>query len=187
MGRPEEVDPNLIHALKHPLRVKMLRVLSEQTASPKMMAQMFREPLGTVSYHADVLRQYECIEEVRREPRRGAEEHFYRAKPKASLGARSWQQVPAALKEDFVAMSLESFSSRFIQALENGAFNEGKGSDFSWEPITVDEHGWQETREILEEVGARFESVAERSRRRLAGDDGISLVVVFGAIRTGPR
>ena len=187
MGRPEEVDLNLIHALKHPLRIKILRVLGEQTASPKMLAQLLREPLNTVSYHVDVLRQYGCVEEVRRERRRGAEEHFYRAKPSASLGAYSWQHVPAALKDHLVGMSLEAFSSRVTQALENGAFEEEGGSEFSWQPITVDERGWQETKAIVEEVNRLFREVAERSRDRLAGTDGIPLVAVVGAVKTGAR
>ncbi|MFL5833893.1 MAG: hypothetical protein ACJ76B_07925 [Solirubrobacterales bacterium] len=148
---------------------------------------MFRKPLGTVSYHADVMLQYECIEEVRREPRGGAEEHFYRVKPRASLGARSWQHVPAALKDDFVSMSLESFRSRVIQALSNGAFEDGRDSTFSWQPIMVDEPGWKEIQEIREEVEARFQSVADRSRRRLGPHDGIPLIVGIAAVKTGDR
>src|SRR3954454_9607897 len=137
MAKPEEVDPKLLRALNHPLRVKILRILGEQTASPKMMSRTLRAALNAVSYHVDVLLQTECIEEVRREPRRGSDEHFYRAKPSASLGARTWQQVPSPLKDDFVAMSLESFSSRVVEALAKGAFEEGEGSTFSWQSITV--------------------------------------------------
>src|SRR6187200_3733403 len=97
LGGRDESNQQLLRALKHPLRVEMLRILGEQGASPNMMAKMLRVPLGTVSYHAKVLLEFDCIEEVRQEPRGGATEHFYRAKLHSSLGSLKWQQVPIEL------------------------------------------------------------------------------------------
>ena len=84
-------------------------------------------------------------------------------------------------------MSLESFSSRVIQAVENGAFEEGEDSTFSWGPFTVDERGWQEIREILVDVDARIKAVAEGSRRRLGTEDGIPLIAAVAAVKVGLR
>src|SRR4051794_31727936 len=103
LGERDESNQQLLRALNHPLRVEMLRVLGEQVAGPNMMAKMLRVPLGTVSYHAKVLLKCNCIEEVRQASRRGATEHFYRAKPNSSLGSLRWQQVPAELKKNLAA------------------------------------------------------------------------------------
>jgi hypothetical protein len=149
------------------------------------MSRTLREPLGNVSYHTDVLLKCGCIEEVRQEQRRGAVEHFYRAKPNASLGSRRWAQVPDALKNDLVAASFESFSSRLIGALTKGSFEKEGDSTFLWQPLTVDERGQHELQEILEEVDARFKMVADKSRRRLGSDEGIPLVVAVAAFKTG--
>jgi DNA-binding transcriptional ArsR family regulator len=185
MGGRDESNQQLFHALKHPLRVEMLRVLGEQVASPNMMAKMLREPLGTVSYHAKVLLKCGCVEEVKQAPRRGATEHFYRAKPRSSLGSLNWQQVPSELKKDLAAMSLDSFTDRVVSALKKGAFKKGNQSIFSWHPITVDERGRQEVREILDDFVAGLEVVADRSRRRLEVEEGTSLLVAVAAIETG--
>jgi DNA-binding transcriptional ArsR family regulator len=180
-GRDDQ-NQLLLRALSHPLRVKMLRVLSEQVASPSMMSKMLREPLGSVAYHATVLLEYDCIEEVRQRPRRGATEHFYRAKPNSSLGSLNWQQIPAALKGDLAGVSLDSFTDHVLAAVEKGAFKQSNESFFSWHPLTVDARGQQELRDLLQEVAASFEVVADRSRRRLGKEDGTSLLVAVAAI-----
>ncbi len=185
MGGRDESNQQLLRALKHPLRVEMLRVLGEQVASPNMMAKMLRVPLGTVSYHATVLLECDCIEEVRQEPRGGAVEHFYRAKPNSSLGSLKWQQVPIELKRNLAAMSLDSFTDRVVSAVKKGAFEKGNQSSFSWHPITVDARGRQEVRELLDEVVAGLEVVADRSRRRLGEEDGTCLLVAVAAIEAG--
>jgi hypothetical protein len=46
-------------------------------ASPSELPDALGEPLGNVSYHVRILRELDCIELVRTEPRRGALEHFY--------------------------------------------------------------------------------------------------------------
>jgi DNA-binding transcriptional ArsR family regulator len=182
LGGRDESNQQLLRALNHPLRVEILRILGEQVASPKMMAKMLRVPLGTVSYHAKVLLACDCIEEVRQASRRGATEHFYRAKPNSSVGSLKWQQVPAKLKKDLAALSLDSFTDRVVSALEKGAFKKSNQSIFSWHPITVDAQGRQELHDLLDEVVAGIEVVANKSRRRLGEADGTSLLVAVAAI-----
>lgn len=75
-----ELDGRLMRAMSHPLRVRMLRILSDRIASPNQLATIVEEPLGTVAYHVRVLVENGCLvlEGTRR--RRGAIEHFYRAR-----------------------------------------------------------------------------------------------------------
>src|SRR3954465_80381 len=48
-------DPRLVKALAHPLRVQILSVLEERTASPSDLAEELGAPLGNVSYHVRTL------------------------------------------------------------------------------------------------------------------------------------
>jgi DNA-binding transcriptional ArsR family regulator len=66
-------------AYSHPLRARILRLLGEGVRSPGDLAVELGKPLGVVSYHVRMLRDYGMVELVRTEPRRGALQHFYRA------------------------------------------------------------------------------------------------------------
>src|ERR1044072_9636441 len=65
-----------LQGLGHPIRVQAL-VLLEFESTPRELAEVIGEPLGVVSYHVRMLAQYELVERVRTEPRRGALSHFY--------------------------------------------------------------------------------------------------------------
>jgi DNA-binding transcriptional ArsR family regulator len=78
-ARKSPIDLRLVKALTHDLRVQILEILNERIASPKELAAELGEGLPQVSYHVNVLREYDCIELVSTAPRRGATEHYYRA------------------------------------------------------------------------------------------------------------
>src|SRR4029078_5682997 len=82
---PEGITQQLAKALAHPLRVRILSSLHNGISSPNQPAKEPSEPLGNVSYHVTTLLEYECVELVKTEPRRGAVEHFYRAPGRAFL------------------------------------------------------------------------------------------------------
>ena len=75
----ETSEARIAKALAHPLRARILQRLGERVASPGDLAVELGAPLGVVSYHVRMLRDYDCVELVRTEPRRGALQHFYRA------------------------------------------------------------------------------------------------------------
>jgi DNA-binding transcriptional ArsR family regulator len=181
-GGGDEIDQRLIRALGHPLRVEILRVLGERSGSPMALSKILGQPLGNVSYHVSVLAENDCIELIETRPARGAVEHIYRAKSHASLGSRSWQNVPSALREDVAGASLDAFTTRAIAALEGGAFQEREGSGLTWFPLTVDEQGWKEIRRVLDGVESRFRAIADKSANRLDDPaEGIPLIVAVAA------
>src|SRR5215216_8183308 len=65
-------DPRYVKALSHPLRVRILALLQERTASPRELADWLDAPLGTVSYHVRTLHDCGMIELVRESQVRGA-------------------------------------------------------------------------------------------------------------------
>lgn len=65
-------------AFSHPLRVQIWDIMLDVgVISPNQLSQELDEPLGNVSYHVKALLDFDCVELVRTEPRRGAVEHFY--------------------------------------------------------------------------------------------------------------
>jgi DNA-binding transcriptional ArsR family regulator len=68
----------------HPIRIRLL-VLLEFESSPGALHDVTHEPLGVVSYHVRMLRDYGLAELTRTEPRRGALQHFYRRTELADL------------------------------------------------------------------------------------------------------
>jgi DNA-binding transcriptional ArsR family regulator len=76
--RTEETD--LLRALRHPLRRRILREMADGTAvSPRELSNRLRQPLSNVSYHVRVLAEGRAITLVGTRPARGSVQHFYRS------------------------------------------------------------------------------------------------------------
>ena len=117
------IDQRLVKALAHPLRVQILMILNERMASPNELSKELEEGLSQVSYHVKVLKDFECIEMVKTEPRRGAVEHYYRATERAYLADRDWEHLPDSIKPGVTASVFESIIQDVVGAIEGGTFN----------------------------------------------------------------
>jgi hypothetical protein len=187
---PEPIDPRLVRALAHPLRIRILEVLTERVASPNALATELEMDLGDVAYHTRALDRCGCLELVRTAQRRGATEHFYKAAPHAFIGNRSWRKVPRSVRGAVTAASLQTFIDKAIAALEAGTLDERDNTTFSWMPVHLDERGWEEVTTILAEASDRVLAVQQASRRRTARCGKtkrmISAVVALANFETGP-
>jgi DNA-binding transcriptional ArsR family regulator len=82
IDRPDE--DNLLTALGHPLRRRILRLMADGEAiSPRELATALRQPLSNVSYHVRVLADCEAVTLVGTRPARGSMQHFYRSNVEA--------------------------------------------------------------------------------------------------------
>lgn len=177
-----EVDQQLVRALAHPLRVEILRLLEEGPSGPKRLSDRIGESLSNVSYHMKVLHKYECVELVETIPQRGAVEHIYKLKPRGTIGARTWKEVPPALRTHYADSALAGFANRAVEALEAGTVESREGSGITWHPLNVDEQGWKELRKVLGNVEDRFRAVADKSAERMGSPrDGIPVIVAVAA------
>lgn len=175
----EVIDPKLAKALAHPLRVQLLSILNERVASPNQLSKELEEPLGNVSYHVKVLLDYDCAELVKREPRRGAIEHFYRATKRAYFNDPEWMTLPSSAQQGISRKILEIIGKDASAALVAGTMTERDDTHLSQTPMTVDEQGWQEVTALLKETLDRTLEIQAKAARRLAGngDKGISTKV----------
>lgn len=78
-GSGGEREANLIKALNHPLRRRILRLLHEtgERSSPARMREKLGGELSCVSYHVTVLVRFGALKGAGEEQVRGAIEHFY--------------------------------------------------------------------------------------------------------------
>jgi DNA-binding transcriptional ArsR family regulator len=87
-GESRSIDPRLVRAIAHPLRLTILEFLQARIASARELAAELDESVSRISYHVEVLVECDCLELARSRPRRGFTEHFYKARSRALIGAR---------------------------------------------------------------------------------------------------
>jgi DNA-binding transcriptional ArsR family regulator len=165
---PEGITQQLAKALAHPLRVRILTSLHKGVSSPNQLSQELGEPLGNVSYHVKTLLEYDCVELVKTEPRRGAVEHFYRATERAFFSASDWEKIPASARKGISGSVLETIGQDASEALIAGSIDGRTDSHLSRTPLVLDEKGWTEVTALLEETLNRAIEIQAESATRLA-------------------
>jgi hypothetical protein len=78
-GGGGQAEADLLVALRHELRRKILRAMFEEGAaiSPRRLSEVLKEPLSNVSYHVRVLADHAAAALVDQKPVRGSMQHFY--------------------------------------------------------------------------------------------------------------
>ena len=167
---PEGITQQLAKALAHPLRVRILSSLHNGISSPNQLAQELGEPLGNVSYHVKTLLEYDCVELVKTEPRRGAVEHFYRATERAFFSDADWAKIPASARKGISGVILESIGQDATKALMGGTIDARVDSHLSHTPLVIDKKGWDDINALMADTLSRAIEIQEESASRLAKD-----------------
>jgi DNA-binding transcriptional ArsR family regulator len=167
----------LVRALGHPVRVQALIILNERIASPNEISKELDQSVGHVSYHIKVLKECECIELVDTAPRRGAMEHYYRATDRAFLDASEWAALPASIRPGLSASLLRTIVNDASSALTTGTFDKRIDRHLSWTPMILDDQGWEQLRDGLEEMLEKVFEIQSSSAERLAKADATGLSV----------
>jgi DNA-binding transcriptional ArsR family regulator len=166
MSVSHSLDQSLIKALAHPLRWRIVEVLTERgEASPVELARLLDQPLATISHHTRVLRDLQCIELTRTEPRRGAIEHYYRVLMPAFFDDEQWAQVPAMLRRGLAAQVFRRIVEEAAAAGAAGAFDV-PGAHVDRMRVELDDRGWRELSDLLTSVLKRAQAIQERSDSR---------------------
>jgi len=169
---PEGITQQLAKALAHPLRVRILSSLHKGVSSPNQLSQELNEPLGNVSYHVKTLLEYDCVELVKTEPRRGAVEHFYCATERAFFSTSDWEKIPASARKGICGSILETVGQDATEALMAGTIDARTDSHVSRTPLVVDEKGWTDVAALLAETLDKAIAIQEEAATRLSGEKG---------------
>lgn len=146
------LSSRLVHALNHPLRIRILERLMNEDSSASRLAAAFGESVPTVSYHLCRVLFKECalVTIAERHQRRGAEERVFSLR-----------------REPF--LQIVRFSTTAIVALEAEAGDNLEWAVCDWHSVAVDEQGQREINLAMEHLATTVRTVGERCA---ATDDG---------------
>jgi DNA-binding transcriptional ArsR family regulator len=167
----ETSEARIAKALAHPLRARILQRLGERVASPGDLAVELGAPLGVVSYHVRMLRDYECVELVRTEPRRGALQHFYRATARPQLDESQWRTLPSGLRRELSGETIKDLMEDLGQAADAGMLDDPEVV-VTRTPLELDERGWRKLNKLLARTHEQALSIASESAARAEGSAG---------------
>ncbi len=182
------VDQSLVSALSHPLRVHILDVLSEASASPSDLAREVELSVNYVAYHVKELEKLGYVELIKTEPRRGTVEHYYRAKRRFLIDDSEWERLPEPVKRSFSADLFRCVIEDVKDALEAETFDTRNGH-LSRTRLVVDEEGWNELSATLEETLKQVLALQAKCAARLeaSGEEAIPVAVSITGFETPPR
>ena len=182
-------DPRYVKALSHPLRVRILALLQERTASPRELAQWLDATLGTVSYHVRTLHDFGLIELVKTTQVRGAIAHHYKAKVRPRVSDEAWASAAPIVKQAAVGAALQTVDEYARASAASGGFDRAE-AHLTRTNLRLDAKGWQQAAKACEKLLGELTRIEESSGKRLAKDphaDGASdaavVMLLFDAIR----
>ena len=161
----ETSEARIAKALAHPLRARILQRLGERVASPGELAVELNAPLGVVSYHVRMLRDYDCVELVRTEPVRGALQHFYRATARPNLDDAQWRTLPTTLRGELMGETIQGLVDDLAASADAGRLDD-PSVVLKRTPIELDERGFKKLNKLLARTHEQALAIAAESADR---------------------
>ena len=168
----EAIDQNLMKALCHPWRVQLLSLLVDGEWSPKMLDKELGIGLSQVSYHVKVLKDLKQIELTKTEPRRGANEHFYRAIKRVIIPEGMSAALPKSARLETLGRILKLAEKDMRESLEAETFYDRPDFHASWSPIQLDDQGRGRVHDKLDELLEVVIEEEQASVERVTKGDG---------------
>lgn len=162
----------LFKALAHPLRARILVVLTERSASPNELKDLLEESLSDVSYHVRQLDKSGLIELVGERRVRGAVEHYYKATARAYFSTEDWDALPGPVKAAHAGWVMQLIIGDVAEAMEAETFESRPDRYLIRTPLVLDEQGWKELTELHGENLDRTLEIQAASAERISAGGG---------------
>lgn len=177
-GKPDHFES--FKALGHPIRLRLLGVLSCRTITPAEFARECDEPTPNVAYHFRYLREMGWIEVVETRPAGGSLEHVYRRTATPIFSDEDWMRLPDEVRRILASTTANELYGRIGEAIEAGTFT-ARNAHITWRPMRLDEQGWIETTDALASVFDDLDQIAARASARLtqSAEDGLLATVAL--------
>jgi DNA-binding transcriptional ArsR family regulator len=163
-------DPRVVKALAHPIRMKILSILDERTATPKELAGVLGLPLENVSYHVRTLKDFGFIKLEKTRQVRGAVEHHYKLAARPRIGNKLWDEIPRVMQEALIDANLSAFVEDIGRAAMEGGFDRSD-SHLSFNSLVLDDIAIAEVGEILRDAQKRIDQVTDDAQKRAKKSD----------------
>jgi hypothetical protein len=112
-----------------------------------------------------MLRDYDCVELVRTEPRRGALQHFYKATARPTLDEDQWRTLPSGLRRELTGETLQALVSDLADAADAGMLEDPEVV-LSRTPLELDERGFKKLNRLLARTQEQALTIASESAGR---------------------
>ena len=159
-------DPRYVKAMSHPLRVRILALLDERSASPVELSAWLGATLGTTAYHVRTLERLGLIELVAESRVRGAVEHHYRSRERPSVSDEAWAAAPAIAKQAAVSASLETIEAYAHAASEAGGFDDDD-AHLTRAALHLDDRGFEDVSQACLRILAQLDRIEEAATERI--------------------
>jgi DNA-binding transcriptional ArsR family regulator len=142
-------------------------MLEEQPASPAMLTQRFdHHSLGTISYHVRTLYDLGLLDLVSTRQRRGATEHFYRARRHPRFTDEAWSRLDAVPKQRMITAALDQIHDYATRSAAVGGFD-AADAHFTRTSLKLDAQGWSELAEATKEWLRQAVAIEDAALERL--------------------
>jgi DNA-binding transcriptional ArsR family regulator len=158
-------DPRYVKAISHPLRVRILAMLQERTASPSELSEWLGATLGTTAYHVRALHKLGLIELADETRVRGAIEHHYRAGTRPMISEEAWAQAPPIAKQAAIGSSLQMIDEYASRSAAQGGFDRSE-AHLSRTSIEIDAKGWEQLNKAALKFVEQVEKIELASKER---------------------
>jgi DNA-binding transcriptional ArsR family regulator len=181
--KAQSLNQRLIKGLSHPLRVLILAHMNERPWSPRELERELGEGLSQVSYHVKVLYDFELIELVDTQPRRGAIEHYYKAIERAFIPSSMTKDIPKSAQRVLGDETLQNLDGDLRESLKSGKFYARDDWHASWTPADLDDQGCKDAEKLADRFIEDFLHIeAESAERRAASKDGDQHIAISAAV-----
>jgi DNA-binding transcriptional ArsR family regulator len=181
--KAQSLNQRLIKGLAHPLRVLILAHMNERPWSPRELERDLGEGLSQVSYHVKVLHDFELIELVDVQPRRGAVEHYYKAIERAFIPSSMTKDIPKSAQRVLGDETLQNLDGDLRESLKSGKFYARDDWHASWTPADLDDQGCKDAEKLADRFIEDFLSIeAESAKRRSERKDGGEHIAISAAV-----
>ncbi|HET7416066.1 MAG TPA: winged helix-turn-helix domain-containing protein [Solirubrobacterales bacterium] len=172
----EDEQQVMAKVMSHPTRVRILMAMNtpRRRMSPKLFAEESDLPVHHCAYHFAELEDTGCIALVATRRRRGAVEHIYEPCKAAIQWTDDWKLLGPAIKQSVLASVMRGAVEAVGMAIENGTFEARDDSHLSWSTIRVDEEGWTEITEVLDDALAELMAIDKAALERI--EDGAPII-----------
>ena len=174
-------DPRYVKALGHPLRVRILALLEEETSSPVQLSKKLGASLGTVAYHVRTLHELGLLQDVGTTPRRGAVEHHYKANPRPQFSEEAWEGASPIAKQAMTDATLLQILDYCRISAAAGGFDRGEAV-VARTALKLDERGWKDMSKAFSKLLDSMEKIEGQAAERLGGGAGAPPPMNIGAV-----
>src|ERR1700754_1719540 len=118
-----------------------------------------------------MLRDYDCVELVRTEPRRGALQHFYRAIARPNLDEGQWRTLPSSLRGELSGETLQELVSDLGAAADAGQLDDPE-LVLTRTPLELDEKAFKKLNKLMAKTHEQALAIATESAGRAENGTG---------------